>query len=237
MEYSLDNFAELIRQALYDNFPYDPNSKSENIRDVAFYSNPVTKVDFGVEPYIMFDIGNETAERIAPYYHILQDAQVISKSHMKTISKSGKITYENKSTKKSRGSQAFIQDLGKRDYGRVSFNGKTYSQEYKKNVRGTRSKVDKATKFIEQGGRRIMVNRDSKYYVNTHYKYIDRILNEQLPLIAEQLGIKMRVRVISEGLESELNTQLYEDRISGAFALQPIEGTTDFVESMSDDYD
>ena len=80
MEYSLDSLVDLIRKNLYDRFPYDPNSKSENIRDIAFYNNPISRFDFGEEPFITFEIGNETAERIAPYYHILQDAQYIRKA-------------------------------------------------------------------------------------------------------------------------------------------------------------
>lgn len=180
MEYSLDSLVDLIRKNLYDRFPYDPNSKSENIRDIAFYNNPISRFDFGEEPFITFEIGNETAERIAPYYHILQDAQYIRKAGY--------------GTKKTRGSQAKVENLGKRDYGRVSFNGKTYSKEYKKNIRGAR-------------------NRESEYYFNVHYKYIDKILDETLPIIASELGLKLK-RKIDTGLKDEYDFQIVEDLLS-----------------------
>lgn len=202
MEYSLDSLVDLIRKNLYDRFPYDPNSKSENIRDIAFYNNPISRFDFGEEPFITFEIGNETAERIAPYYHILQDAQYIRKAGY--------------GTKKTRGSQAKVENLGKRDYGRVSFNGKTYSKEYKKNIRGARNQAMYfgSTRYItDMDGNVFKVNRESEYYFNVHYKYIDKILDETLPHIAEELGLKLK-RKIDTGLKDEYDFQIVEDLLS-----------------------
>lgn len=202
MEYSLDTLVDLIRQNLYDRFPYDPNSKGENIRDIAFYNNPVASINFGEEPFASFEIGNETAERIAPYYHILQDAQYIRKSGF--------------GTKKTKGSQAKVENIGKRDYGRVSLKGKTYSQEYKKNIRGARNEAMYfgSTRYItDMDGNVFKVNRESEYYFNVHYKYIDKILDETLPLVAEELGLKL-LRKKDTGLEDEYEFQIVEDLLS-----------------------
>lgn len=201
MEYSLDALVDLIRQSIYNNFPYDPNSKNGNIRDIAFMNNPLISVDFGTDPYRMFDIGNEFAERTAPYYHILQDAQVIRKS--------------GRGTKRSKGSQAKVEEISKRDYGKVSFNekSKTFYQEYHKNIRGQRSKASSATRFIKLDGKTIKINRDSDYYLNIHYNYIDKILDENLPIIAETLGLKLR-RKIDTGLKEENDLQGIDNMIS-----------------------
>ena len=87
-----------------------------------------------------------------------------------------------------------VENIGKRDYGRVSLKGKTYSQEYKKNIRGARNEAMYfgSTRYItDMDGNVFKVNRESEYYFNVHYKYIDKILDETLPLVAEELGLKL----------------------------------------------
>lgn len=208
MEYSLDILTEMIRQTLYDNFPYDVKS-GKHIRDVAFYDLPVISVDFGTDPYRMFNIGSDYAEENAPYYHILQDAQYIRKSGF--------------GTKKSKGSQAKVEEISKRDYGRIKKNGPTFSKEYHKELRGMRNtkKLMEATVVCQMDGKTYRINKDSEYYLNVHYNYIDRALDEGLQVVADTLGLKLR-RKIDTGLEDEYKLQQVEDLIG-------------FTESLEDD--
>ena len=178
-EFDIRRFVNAIRIDLYRNFPYMKNealneSKHKNrplhIRDVAFMNNPL---EFITDDMYAFEIGNEVAEQTYPYYHILQDSEVINKRGI--------------STKKTRGSQSNVE-LSKRDYGKVSFNGKTFTKEYQKNVRGKRSRSAKATRWIGD----TKINMEAKYYLNVHYNYIDRILDTVLPFIASEYGLKLR---------------------------------------------
>lgn len=139
---------------------------------------------------ITFDIGSESLERMHPYYHILEDAPVIRK--------------KNKGTEKSLGSQAKIEDAGKRDYGRVSFNGKTFSKEYSRNVRGKRNRLDSVDHYItDSRGNVKRVNRESNSYQNVHYRYIERILDSGiLDTIAQEQDLKL-MRKSNTGLAEE----------------------------------
>jgi hypothetical protein len=66
MEYNLKDFANKIRETLYQEFPYEGEylkqlkhkKTPKHIRDVAFYDN---EVSIG-ENIITFDIGNEFSE-------------------------------------------------------------------------------------------------------------------------------------------------------------------------------
>ena len=139
---------------------------------------------------ITFDIGSESLERMHPYYHILEDAPVIRK--------------RNKGTEKSLGSQAKIEDVSKRDYGRVSFNGKTFSKEYSRNVRGKRNRLDSVDHYItDSRGKVKRVNRESNSYQNVHYRYIERILDSGiLDTIAQEQDLKL-MRKPNTGLAEE----------------------------------
>ena len=146
---------------------------------------------------ITFDIGSESLERMHPYYHILEDAPVIRK--------------RNKGTEKSLGSQAKIEDAGKRDYGRVSFNGKTFSKEYSRNVRGKRNRLDSVDHYItDSRGNVKRVNRESNSYQNVHYRYIERILDSGiLDTIAQEQDLKL-MRKKDTGLGEEYFAQQEE---------------------------
>ena len=190
MDFTLDSFVAELRQQMYVRFPYEndylnrkkhPNTP-QHIRDVAFMDLPIT-VNINLRS---FDIGSYMAEAKYPYYHILQDAPVIRK--------------RNRATAKSRGSQAAIENLGQRDYGRVKFNGKTYTKEYAKNVRGERASI------IE----RARDNPRANSYVNIHYQYIDKMLDQIMPLIALEFGGKLK-RKQSSGLLEEFELQEQED--------------------------
>ena len=203
MEFTLRGFTDSIRQNLYDNFPYESDEmaiakhkkRPLHIRDIAFMYLPITTNGNS----IMFEIGSDYSEEYYPYYHILEDAQVIRK--------------RGRGTKGSRGSQAEIKDIGKRDYGHINFNGKTYSREYRKNVRGERSRLGSATKIVVgTDGKSYRVNPNAAYYQNKHYHYIERILDMVLPWIAQEYGLKMGRTQITD-LADEYIGQEKESRI------------------------
>lgn len=206
MEFDLVEFTDLIRTYLYGFFPLESDDmaiskhphRPLHIRDIAFMWLPTsTSADGNM---ITFDIGSEYAEEYYPYYHILQDAPYIRKKNM--------------GSDKTKGSQRKIHDLSQRDYGRVRFNGKTFSKEYSRNVRGERKKITDTTKtFSYRYGKHITIERDTNSYQNVHYKYIDKILDNTLPMIADYFGMKMG-RKQDTGLEEEYNAQYKQDSIN-----------------------
>lgn len=215
-EFNIDSFVERLREVMYDNFPYESNEitmkKHKNrplhIRDIAFKNLPVSvNIDSRT-----FDIGSDYAEMVYPYYHILQDSEVI---HIR-----------GKGTKTSKGSQANISVASARDYGRVTWNGKTYSKEYIKNVRGSRSKQGKARKYyIDSNGEVFKINETANTYVNIHYKYIDRILDQTIPFIAHEFGLTLR-RKQDSGLGEEYQEQQNQD----------ISNLLDILDSFEENY-
>lgn len=203
MEFSLSNFVNEIRQNIYDNFPYE----SDDIKMMKHLKRPlhIRDVALGL-PYMsgnmyIFEIGNDYAEENYPYYHILEDAEVIRK--------------RGRGISKSKGSQAQIEKLSQRDYGKISFNGKTYSKEYQRNVRGQRSLADKGTiRVVGADGVVYRINKDANYYKNKHYHYIERILNNTLPWIAQANGLRIG-RTEMSSLESDYESQEHDSLISG----------------------
>lgn len=203
LEYNLQDFVDTLREYLYGLFPYENDEINEkkhpnrplHIRDIAFMWLPTTNSG---SKMITFDIGSDYAEQYYPYYHILQDAQVIRK--------------RGRGTEKSKGSQALISDLGKRDYGRIDFNGKTYTKEYARNVRGERKRIiEKSTRYTYSNGERVKINASANYYQNVHYRYIDKILDYSVPFIAQAYGLKA-LRKQDTGLELEFQEQQQQDQ-------------------------
>lgn len=210
-EFDVDTFTNELRQEMYIRFPYEWEAyhsekhkyTPEHIRDVAFMNNPVS-INLDMRS---FDIGGYMAESKYPYYHILQDAPVIRKRNKGTLATAGsqgKIYKENK---------------GLRDYSRVSFNGKTYSREYSKNVRGKRRKVIENSSYWKHMGDTGLKEEDrgwkfqleqAKQYVNIHYKYIDKILDNVVPILANRFGGRM-LRKVDTGLKEEFDFQTQQD--------------------------
>ena len=199
MEFSLDSFYQALVDNLRDNFPYmfddeldkdkHPNRNPLHLKNAVFDNLQM----YRGEDSITFDIGNERLEQTHPYYHILQNSEVIR--------------VRGKGTKKSKGSQDKVKELGKRDYERVSWNGKTFTKEYSRNVRGSRTRRDSGRKVVVgTDGVVYRINQNANYYVNIYYHYIDRILDTTLPWIAQELGLKMK-RKEDTGLLEEMNTQ------------------------------
>lgn len=199
MEFELNDFTKRLRELMYDRFPNLPNrginpsgtpkhgQHNEEIRNVAFKNNPTYMLD---ENSNGFEIGNEFSEEYYPYYHILEDAPYIRK--------------RNKSTKKTRGSQASVEKLGERDYNIISFNGKTYSREYARNVRGARNRTEKVSHLgVDASGKKVWINRESNSYLNEHYHYIENMLNGGiLDQIAQEYGLR-RQRTVNTSLQED----------------------------------
>ena len=190
MEYDLGTFTRTLKELLYNEMPFDRDNehphanRNFHMRDLALGQNNVIPVGLNS---MYFEIGNDIAEEKAPYYHILEDAQVIRKAGF--------------GTKKSKGSQAFVQDKSKRDYGQATFTITNNSKgrrinpyyEYRRNVRGKRSLVEKSThRVYDENGKLTKVNRDSKYYFNIHYNYIERNLEWLTKLLANEFGMQLK---------------------------------------------
>ena len=183
MEFTISSFTKRLRELMYNSFPYEDEEinrlkhkdRPEHIRDVAFMNNPTFMLD---ENSIAFEIGNEYAEEYYPYYHILEDAPYIRKKDM--------------ATDKTRGSQAQVQELAKRDYNIISFNGKTYTREYARNVRGARDRLSKVSHWAtDNNGKREWINREANSYLNVHYQYIEKMMNNYiLDQLAMEFGLK-----------------------------------------------
>lgn len=200
MEYSLDLFVNRLRELMYQQFPFEDESENlkrhrnrpDHIRDVAFARNQTVYID---DNQRMFDIGNANAEEKYPYYHILENAPFIRK--------------RGKGTDKTRGSQAKVEKLSARDYEIVSFNGKSYTKEYSRNVRGKRAELTRfnADRHITIGGQEYRINRSANYYENIHYQYIENMLNSNIvDTLAAEFSMK-RGRTQSTGLEEEYKMQ------------------------------
>lgn len=194
MDFSLMDFVKNLRDRMYSRFPnlekYESSwgvmqtnaqkhpNRPEHIKDVAFKNNPTMVIS---DNMIVFEIGNEYAEKLYPYYHILEDSPVIRK--------------RGKADKYTKGSQDNVKDLSKRDYGIISFNGKVYTKEYQKNVRGIRKKV------IENAN-----SEKSKNYVNKQYRYLEKMADEINPFLAQDYSMEY-VGIKREGLKVDFEEQ------------------------------
>ena len=200
MDFSVSLFANRLFDYLVNSskFPYMKDEALD--RSKHSKRNPLhlqqaikeRKIITGTDTSMMFDIGNETLELSHPYYHILQQAPVIRKKY--------------KGTKKTKGSQDLIKNREARDYEQVSFGGKfggKLFKEYSKNVRGERNRNEKVSHWKAN----VFENKDANSYVNIHYKYIDKILDEDVvDRLALEFGLKKR-RKEDSGLTEELAMQ------------------------------
>ena len=205
MEYNIYDFVIVLRNEMYKRFPnlvgrgfnYTGSPKhgkhNQEIRDVAFDKNPT---NFVTDNMISFDIGNDFAEKYYPYYHILQDSPVIHK--------------REKGTTKSKGSQAEITELSKRDYGIVMMKCKTFSKEYTRNIRGARKQVVDKSQRIVNG---VKIHETSNTYKNIHYQYIDKLARISSSQLAIEFDLKL-LRPTSSGLVDDYVSQDYDEPLS-----------------------
>lgn len=234
MEFNIDDFTARLLELLRDNVPNEDaeisKSKHSNrggrqLKDL--FSESYSKesgmlpdsfnatISMNIDTRV-FEVGSPMVELLMPHYHILQQAETIRK--------------RNRGTKKSKGSQDSVKKMD-RDYERVIWNGKTYSKEYSKNVRGSRSKANKILepKLRYSGGQYYEDKRGiGGSYVNVHYKYIDRILDATVPYLADEFGLRA-YRKQDTGLKEEYE---YQDSIEqeDRFGILDIFGSFDFDE-------
>lgn len=182
---------EYGRSRQQSDFAKHPNRHPTHLKDVTrecFETSTIRN-----DNSISFDYGNAVMERNYPHYHILEDSQIIRK--------------RNKGTKKTKGSQDTENILAKRDYGKVTWNGKTFTKEYSRNVRGSRNRMNSVSHWTILDVQSHYENADSSSYWNVHYKYIENILDQDVvQKLASYFGLK-RTRKIDSGLGEEHEMQ------------------------------
>ena len=105
-EFNPLSFATSLKERLSSSLPHEQDFKKKHknrigsMRELALDRNQIIPL---LNKGYYFELGNELAESQTPQYHILEDSEVI---HVR-----------GKGTKTSKGSQANVKDLGKRDYG------------------------------------------------------------------------------------------------------------------------
>ena len=215
MEYSIGLFASKLKEWFIESalFPYyeisntneteygrskmesaeskHPNRTPTHLKSVAKQCLETTTTES--ENKVEFDYGNYVMESNYPHYHILEESQVIRK--------------RNQGTKKTKGSQDREKILAKRDYTRVSWNGKTFTKEYSRNVRGSRNRMNSVSHWSIVNGQSKFTNIDSNAYWNIHYKYIENILDQDVVIkLSSYFGLKP-ARKIDAGLNEEYGMQ------------------------------
>lgn len=214
MDFNIDSFTNRLMELIADNVPYETeesydkrhkNRNGKRLKDL-FSTNSLQKSDQNAFNTTIsqnintrtVDVGGPMAEAIMPQYHILQQAQVIHK--------------RGRATTKSKGSQDKVKPM-ERDYEKVTWNGKTFTKEYDKNVRGSRNRAEKllSPKLRYTNDKYQIDDRyNQNVYVNTHYKYIDRILDTITPWLAGEYGLKLS-RKMDTGLQEEYKSQQNEE--------------------------
>jgi hypothetical protein len=145
---------------------------------------------------VEFQYGNETAEKLTPHYHILEDNKIIRNPYQ--------------GTEQSRGSQARVRQKGKRDYSTGSFDStgsfvSEYRQSFSKGRRSYQTQNDRV--WIKESNRTTFKTQN-KFRYNIHFAYIERILEKHLPNIATMLNLKLlsgRATMIPERMANEPN--------------------------------
>jgi len=188
-------------------FPFSDRTKTSpskqfkpHMKNVALKKNPIIVVSPEIQ---VFELGNEYAEEKAPQYHILEDSK--------------KIKNPNKGTQQSLGSQRNVNEVRKRDYGKVTYlkggNIVEIGQEYRQSFRG-RSNIWQenlriSTKRFEQKWNKKRGYRvDNTFRYNEHFGYIERILEDITPRIAQQINARLvigNVPLLDEDMQSLIN--------------------------------
>jgi hypothetical protein len=172
---------------------YPPNKQFKpHMKNVALKNNPIIVVSPEIQ---VFELGNEYAEENAPQYHILEDSKII----------------KSPGTTQSRGTQRKITNVRKRDYGKITYlktgNAVKVGQEYRTAFK-SRSNIwgVNTTLALKRFNAR---NEKRNYRYNIHFGYIERILEEITPLIAQQFNARLVVR--DEGFEDVDDNVIIED--------------------------
>lgn len=218
MEYEIGAFTERLIELFLDSnaFPYmrEPylgqSDESKHSKRNPTHLRDAIRQDLTIEwgdDSRSFNIGSESLELSHPHYHILETAPVIRKRY--------------KGTTKSKGTQDMIKDKAKRDYEYVYWNGKTFTKEYSKNVRGSRNRITHVSHWTEDyAGNKVFVDRTADAYQNIHYRYIEEILNSGiLDTLAREFGLSRR-RTQDTGLVEEF---AYQEGVSVESVLEAFE--------------
>ena len=166
-----DRVAQMVWGSMYWNtmFPYDKNRKKPlpHMREASFPYNLLRLNDTTT----VVTLGNDMAMRTNPYYQILQDAEIIHYGNRKK-----RINVVDKET-----GEIKTKAVGNAR-GWSTSKSKNIDSSTDRNRRGSRS-LDYQSKW----------NETSTWYVNKHYKFIDRILADIMPKIAQQVGGTLKV--------------------------------------------
>lgn len=175
-EISKDSSTEYGRSKQYSDAAKHPNRNPTHLKSVAKQCLETTTTSVS-ENIIEFNYGNAVMETNYPHYHILEDSQVIRK--------------RGQGTTKTKGSQDSEKIFANRDYNRVNWNGKTFTKEYSRNVRGTRNRMKNVSHWGMVDLQSHYENRDASAYWNVHYKYIENILDQDVVIrLASYFGLK-----------------------------------------------
>jgi len=172
-----DRVAQMVWGSMYWNamFPYDKNRKKPlpHMREAAFPYNLLRLNDTTT----VVTLGNDLASKTNPYYAMLQDAEIIHYGNRKK-----RINVVNQDTGEIMGASAVGRARGWGTKASRSIDSTT-----NRNRRGSR-KLEYQAKWRET----------STWYVNKHYKFIDRILADIMPRIANQLGGTLKVSTMND---------------------------------------
>jgi hypothetical protein len=207
-------FVEMLAFAIQDNiyksdqFPYDEKTPKNKRRKPHMRDTVVGAFERISPTMVAFEIGNQQAEKLTPHYHILEDTKLIRNPY--------------RGSKVSRGSQANVRNKAKRDYsvGDVQNDSSGYvTKEYRKTFGiGKRSYWNAQRQLVNNNFN--ARNEKRAYRYNIHYAYIERILEDRLPIIAQSLGLKI-VNAKGQSVRERVTTEQISD-LQDLFRLSPL---------------
>jgi hypothetical protein len=201
----ISQLAVMIKTEMRDSplFPFDdgkdefgrPNNRDygkPHMKTLALNNNPIIVVSPEIQ---YFHLGNESAERRTPHYHILEDSKTIRNP--------------NQGSGETRGSQSRVAKKGKRDYSVYlppSRSDNSLTQEYRQSFKSGRRSYGSAQR--RNVNRRYETRNERRpFRYNIHYAYIERILESILPGIASSLDLHL---VSPRGLQQQLLTSVVD---------------------------
>jgi hypothetical protein len=171
-----DKVAQMIWGSMYWNtmFPYDKNRRlpPPHMREATFSYNLLRLND----TTSVVTLGNDRAMQTNPYYQMLQDAEIIHYGNRKK-----RINMVDKET-----GEIKTKAVG---------NARGWSTSKSKTIDSTTDRNRRGSRSLELQGK---WKETSTWYVNKHYKFIDRILADIMPKIATQLGGTLKVGTMSD---------------------------------------
>lgn len=171
-----DRVAQMVWGSMYWNtmFPYDKKRRlpPPHMREATFSYNILRLND----TTSVVTLGNDRAMQTNPYYQMLQDAEIIHYGNRKK-----RINVVDKET-----GEVSVKAVG---------NARGWSTSKSKTIDSTTDRNRRGSRSLELQGK---WKETSTWYVNKHYKFIDRILAEIMPKIATQLGGTLKVGTMSD---------------------------------------